>query len=120
MSVLDELAAELQEFDRIRGWAKFHTPRNLATALAVEAAEITEIFQWDRENPEVLSPERQALMASEIADVATYLIRLATATDVDIIAAVRDKMALNEQRFPPSSAPDPESGRMTRVSIGGQ
>jgi dCTP diphosphatase len=115
MTVESDIAKDLEEFSRARDWVKLETPRNVATALVKEASEILEMFQWDLDNPMELAPERQQLMAGEIADVAMYLIRLADLTGVDIEKAVRDKLERNEQRFPLTSVLDPATGRMTRV-----
>ena len=100
---LEELRSGLREFARERDWEQFHTPKNLAMALAGEVGELLEIFQW-------LTPEQaQAVMESaraddvedELADVLIYLVRLADVLDIDLLDAARTKLDRNEGRFPP-------------------
>lgn len=94
---------ELREFARARDWEQFHSPKNLAAALAVEAAELLEPFQWLREeDSRRLSeqPETAALVREEIADVLIYLLRLADQLDIDLERAVADKMRVNAEKYP--------------------
>ena len=100
---LDQLRMRLREFAAERDWERFHTPKNLAMALAGEVGELLEIFQW-------LTPEEaQAVMASaragdvedELADVLIYLVRLADVLDFDLLDVARHKMERNQDRFPP-------------------
>lgn len=98
---LSRLKDDLRKFAKKRDWDKFHSPKNLSMALAVEASELLEHFQWLTEN-ESAHLDREALSAieQEIADVQIYLIRLADKLGVDISTAVRRKMQLNESRYP--------------------
>jgi dCTP diphosphatase len=91
----------LREFAAERDWEQFHTPRNLATALAVEAAELLEPFQWltDVESRE-LAPETFAAVEQEMADVLLYLVRLADRLGVDLEQAALAKIELNAQKYP--------------------
>jgi dCTP diphosphatase len=97
------LQAELREFAQARDWEKFHDPKNLTTALAVEAAELMELFQWStnnesrgaRSDPAILDAARE-----EIADVLIYLLRLADVLAIDLDAAVRAKIAINAKKYP--------------------
>jgi NTP pyrophosphatase (non-canonical NTP hydrolase) len=102
---VDAVQARLQLFAAARDWERFHNPKNLAVAAAVEAAELLEIFQW-LEPDEAASiadlPEQREQVAQEIADVVIYLLRLADILGIDVPAAVDAKMALNELRFPRS------------------
>lgn len=103
MNELDALAQRLAEFAKRRDWERFHNPRNLAAALAVEAAELLEVFQWltDEEAARVMDdPDRAAALRDECADVLVYLVRLADTVDVDLIGAANDKIDRNESRFP--------------------
>ena len=97
---LERLRRRLAEFARRRDWEQFHSPKNLAMALVGEAAEVVEHFQWltERESLALPASKRQAV-ADELADVLIYLIHTADALDIDLIAAVGDKIARNEQRF---------------------
>lgn len=113
-----DLTAEVREFVTERDWLHFHKPRNIATALVKEAAELLELFQWDTGLPTAgLDEARRAEAASELADVAMYLLRFADECEIDLAAAIRAKLAVNRRRWPVDAAvqPDPVSGRMTRV-----
>lgn len=98
---LADLALRLREFAAERDWEQFHSPKNLAMALTVEAAELLEEFQWLTE-PESLTPDpaRRARIEAELADVLIYLVRLADRLDVDLPEAVAAKIELNRQRYP--------------------
>ena len=98
---LHELRDALRCFAADRDWDQFHSPRNLATALAVEAAELLEPFQWLGESAgRELPPATRAAAVEEMADVLLYLVRLADKLDVDLIEAARTKMALNAAKYP--------------------
>ena len=98
---LANLQAALRRFAQARDWAQFHAPKNLACALAVEAAELLEPFQWMSEaQSSALSPEQRAHVSQEMADVMLYLVQLADVLEVDVLQAARDKMKINQQRFP--------------------
>jgi NTP pyrophosphatase (non-canonical NTP hydrolase) len=98
---LIELRDALRAFAAERDWDQFHSPRNLATALAVEAAELLEPFQWlTDEQGSDLPPETRAAVEQELADVLLYLVRLADKLDVDLIEAARTKMAHNAAKYP--------------------
>lgn len=98
---LHQMAADLQRFAAARGWQAYHSPKNLAAALMVEAGELLEPFQWLTEaQSRALSPEKLAEVGGEVADVLIYLVQLSTALGLDPVAEARRKMAINEQRFP--------------------
>ncbi|MBS0382756.1 MAG: nucleotide pyrophosphohydrolase [Proteobacteria bacterium] len=98
---LDELALHLEQFAKDREWQQFHSPKNLASALVVEAGELLEHFQWlTEQQSRELPREKLDAVAGELADVLLYLVQLSTALRVDIIAAARDKLSLNELRYP--------------------
>src|SRR5690606_14680053 len=82
----------LRRFAAERDWDQFHSPKNLASALVVEARELLERFQWlTEEQSRALSAEEKKKVADEIADVFVYLIRLADKLDVDMLEVARDK-----------------------------
>ena len=84
-----------------RDWDQFHTPKNLSAALTVEAAELLEHFQWlQHGRAEELGPEKLVQVRHEMADVLVYLVRLADKLDVDLMAAVEEKMVLNRAKYP--------------------
>ena len=107
---VDALQARLRAFAAERQWQPFHTPKNLAMALMVEAAELTEIFQWMtleqsravRDDPALREP-----IADEVADVLLYLLQLADHAGVDVAAAVEHKLRKNAIKYP---APGAEAG----------
>ena len=98
---LKQLSQELLQFAEVRDWEQFHSPKNLSMALIAEAAELIEHFQWlTPEQSEALAPEQLAEVRMELADIQIYLLRIAQRLNIDIIAAVQEKMAINERRFP--------------------
>jgi NTP pyrophosphatase (non-canonical NTP hydrolase) len=98
---LAQLRAIVRQFVDERDWDQFHTPKNLASALTVEAAELLEHFQWLREGrPDELGPDKLRAVSHEMADVLVYLVRLADKLDVDLMAAVQEKMVLNRAKYP--------------------
>jgi dCTP diphosphatase len=98
---LDELRERLREFVCERDWEQFHSPKNLAMAMIVEAAELVEHFQWlTEEQSHQLSAEKQVEVEHEIADTFVYLLRLADVLGIDIIAAANAKIDLNAQKYP--------------------
>ena len=101
MGEVDQLREKLRDFARRRDWEQFHSPKNLATALIVEAAELVEHFQWltEQQSRQIDDGVRQEV-AMEMADVFIYLLRLADQLDVDLLQAAHDKMAINEKRYP--------------------
>ena len=101
MSELTELRDELRAFAAERDWDQFHSPKNLASALAVEAAELLEPFQWlTEEQSRNLSDKQLAAVTDELADVQIYLIRLADKLKVDLLQAVREKIVRNAEKYP--------------------
>ncbi|GAB4299870.1 MAG: nucleotide pyrophosphohydrolase [Thiohalomonadaceae bacterium] len=98
---LEDLRQRLALFAKVRDWEQFHNPKNLAMALIAEAAELVEHFQWlSAEQSENLSEEKLEEVRLELADIQIYLIRIADRLNVDLIRAVKDKMARNEERYP--------------------
>jgi len=100
---LAALAVRLRRFAAERDWEQFHSPKNLATALIVEAAELLEHFQWmEGEASGRLAPEVHEAVSLELADVLIYLVRLADRLGVDLMAAAGRKIELNEAKYPAS------------------
>lgn len=118
MRTIEGLAARLRDFADERDWEQFHTPKNLAMALAGEAGELLAELQWltPRESQE-LTGEAKARVADEMADVLNYLVRLADVLGVDLLAASESKMERNAVRYPADAhrgsarkAPSPGAG----------
>lgn len=95
------LRDQIRAFVDERDWDQFHTPKNLATALSVEAAELLEPFQWLQVgNADELGAKNLVQVSHEMADVLVYLVRLADKLDIDLMAAATEKMALNRDKYP--------------------
>ena len=98
---LARLRAIVRQFVDERDWDQFHTPKNLSSALAVEAAELLEHFQWLQHGRlDELGADKLVQVRHEMADVLVYLVRLADKLDVDLMAAVEEKMVLNRAKYP--------------------
>lgn len=96
-----KLRDEIRRFVDERDWDQFHTPKNLSSALCVEAAELLEHFQWLKTGRrDELNDTKFEQIRHEMADVLVYLIRLADKLDVDLTAAVVEKMELNRAKYP--------------------
>jgi dCTP diphosphatase len=105
VSELDELKIAIRKFRDERDWMQFHSPKNLACSIAIEAAELLEQFQWDTlEQSETKANAKKDAISEEIADVAIYLIELADNLGIDLIAAIRQKLTINAQKYPPDKA----------------
>lgn len=98
---LDNLNARLLSFARERDWEQFHSPKNLAMALAGECGELLEHFQWlSEEQSRTLDDDKKRAVGHEMADILIYLIRLSERLQIDLLAAAEDKIAINEARYP--------------------
>ena len=105
MSEMESLRDQLRDFSAARDWEQFHSPKNLAMALAAESGELLEVFQWlTEEQSRNLEPRAHAAAREEIADVLLFLIRLADRLGIDPIVAARDKLALNARKYPVEKA----------------
>jgi NTP pyrophosphatase (non-canonical NTP hydrolase) len=103
-SLLD-IRDALQRFAAERDWEQFHSPKNLAIALSVEASELLENFQWLTEEASCkLPPEKLARVREEMADVFLYLVWLADKLDVDLLDVAQQKIELNAKRYPAAKA----------------
>ncbi len=98
---LDALRERLREFAALRQWEPFHTPKNLAMSVAIEAAELMEHFQWlTPAQSEALTAAQRLQVSHEIADVMLYLIRLADVLSINPVAAAHEKINLNAVKYP--------------------
>ena len=98
---LDSLASRLRQLAAERDWDQFHSPKNLAAAMIVEAAEVLEHFQWlTAKQSADLSQEDKSHVALELADVLLYLIRLADKLDIDLTEAAGRKLEINAAKYP--------------------
>ncbi|MFF6878193.1 nucleotide pyrophosphohydrolase [Streptomyces sp. NPDC012474] len=97
------LQRRLADFAAVRNWQQYHTPKNLAAALSVEASELVEIFQWltPEESARVMAdPDTAHRVTDEVADVLAYLLQLCDVLGIDPLAALDAKIDRNERRFP--------------------
>lgn len=102
-TALDHLVERLRRFRDERNWSQFHTPKDLAISVNVEAGELLELFQW-RPQTEVPDPGLVENVKSEVADVFLYLLLLCDRLDVDLLQAANEKVNQNEIRFPIASS----------------
>lgn len=107
-TTIGELRKAIGEFVADRSWERFHTPRNLAMSIAIEAAELMELFQWqsseEAENPSVGS-DSGTRVADELADILIYCLALANHRAIDLSSALLAKLAQNADRYPVGSEP---------------
>ena len=102
---LQHLRLRINQFVNERDWAQFHTPKNLAMAMIVEAAELVEHFQWDTpaESQQLTDKKREAV-SHELADTFVYLLRIAEVLNIDLIEATNKKIDLNALKYPVDKA----------------
>jgi NTP pyrophosphatase (non-canonical NTP hydrolase) len=98
---LEELQGRIREFVRERDWEQFHSPKNLAMALIVEAGELVEQLQWLSEDESCNLPaEKLQAVEEELADIFVYLLRITDRLDIDLLAATHSKMNSNAAKYP--------------------
>ncbi len=102
---MNDLMKRIRDFIKERDWEEFHSPKNLSMALSAEASEIIEHFQWLTEEQSKNLPQNKLdEVATELADTLIYLIRLADKLDIDLLTAARNKIEINEQKYPVDKA----------------
>jgi NTP pyrophosphatase (non-canonical NTP hydrolase) len=102
----DKLALALRSFAAERDWDQFHTPKNLATSISVEAAELLELFQWSRGQKgwhEIADASLRAKVEYELADILLYVIRFADKAGMDLQTIAERKIAANAAKYPPET-----------------
>ena len=106
--MIDDKAIQekISQFAREREWERFHTPKNIAMALSVEASELLELFQWltEDEAKNIMQTEKSTQVRHELADTAVYLLRLCDLLGIDLSQAIAEKMQLNAQKYPVEKA----------------
>lgn len=101
MDELNEITDKLRRFAKDRDWDKFHSPKNLSMALAGEVGELNEQFQWLTEQQSINLPsDKRKAVEAEIADILIYLIRLADILNINLLDAAKDKIVINEMKYP--------------------
>ena len=99
----EKIALELKKFATERDWDQFHTPKNLATSISVESAELLELFQWTRGQKdwsEIEEVEIKEKIENEVADILLYLIRFSDLAKIDLEKVALRKITLNAQKYP--------------------
>jgi NTP pyrophosphatase (non-canonical NTP hydrolase) len=102
-TTIGQLRQLVNDFVDGRDWHQFHSPKNLAMSISIEAAELMEHFQWlelDESRAVADDPEKLADVGEELADVVCYALAMANELGLDLSEAVRDKMAKNERKYP--------------------
>ena len=101
IQALKDISEKLKKFTHERDWEQFHSPKNLAMALSVEAAEVMEIFQWlTQQQSKNLDPEKLERVKQEIGDVLIYLVSLSDALGINPVQAAEKKLEINENKYP--------------------
>jgi dCTP diphosphatase len=95
-TTIQDLRAKVNAFNEDRDWHQFHSPKNVAASIVIEAAELLEHFQWT----DALTPQQTAGVTEELADVFIYCLVLANALELDVSQAVNHKLAQNDAKYP--------------------
>ena len=106
MSEIQQLQQQIRAFRDQRDWMQFHSPRNLAVSISLEASELLEHFQWitDEKSSKQVAEERRTQIATEIADVAIYLLELSDNLGIDLKQAIEAKLQSNAEKYPVEKA----------------
>ncbi len=98
---MKDLLEQVKKFRQERDWDQYHSPKNLAMALVVEASELAEHFQWlTEEQSNSLAADKLAAVREEIGDVLIYLVNICDKLGIDPLQAAQDKLAKNEEKYP--------------------
>ena len=105
MMDIKRIQQQLSIFSKERDWDQFHTPKNLATALSVEASELLEVFQWlTDDQSQKLNKDQMTDVEQEVADIAIYLLRICDVMGINIEAVIENKLAINAYKYPVDAA----------------
>lgn len=99
---VEELKQLVRTFVGERDWWRFHTPRNLAASISIEAAELLEHFQWTLDDHGPLPEEKRQQVADEMSDVLAYLLSMSHVLGIDLAASLASKMLKNAEKYPTS------------------
>ncbi|MEE9594426.1 MAG: nucleotide pyrophosphohydrolase [Candidatus Hydrothermarchaeales archaeon] len=99
---LSELKMKAEKFRDERDWLKFHTPKNLAVSISIEAAEMLELFQWKDPSAEEVLREKELAEAleEELADILIYCLNVANVLNIDLSSAIERKLEANNEKYP--------------------
>ena len=98
-AMMKEILKELIQFRNDRDWEQFHTPKNLAISISIEAAELLEHFQWLKENEDLTSKKRMEV-AKEMADIYIYLLMMSNDMGIDLLDEAKKKIKENAKKYP--------------------
>lgn len=113
MSQIEIILGRIQKFADERDWEQFHSPKNISMALAVEASELLEHFQWmSQEESRNVQGEKKQEVADEVADVFLYLLRMCEQLDIDLIESANQKIDKNAIKYPVEKS----KGRSTKYN----
>jgi NTP pyrophosphatase (non-canonical NTP hydrolase) len=101
---IKELTENAVEFRDERNWKQFHTPKDLAISISLEASELLEVFQWSGSDTEVDTDKKLKGVREELADIIIYSLLMAHDLDLDVSEIVNDKIALNRKKYPADQA----------------
>jgi len=102
-TTIQQLKQKVEEFVQERNWAEFHDPKNLSMALAIEASELMELFQWKTNHKSIVAMNREGISNAardELADIITYAFAFANRNNIDITSAVNQKIIKNRDKYP--------------------
>lgn len=103
-TTISDLAQIVTDFRNVRGWKKFHLPRNLATSIVLESSELLELFQWDLKTFSATKikkdKEKMEEIWKEMADIVIYILHMANALGIDISDSVNKKLVLSGKKYP--------------------
>lgn len=102
-TTIQQLKQKVEEFVQERNWAEFHDPKNLSMALAIEAAELMELFQWKTNHKSTTAMNREGISNAakdELADIITYALAFANRNNIDITDAINQKIIKNRDKYP--------------------
>lgn len=97
---IDQLKQLVNAFINERNWEKFHTPKNIAVSVVLEASELLEHFQWSPPADENIDSAKKLEITEELADVMAYLLSLANVLNIDVSSAMAAKMQKNRKKYP--------------------
>ena len=98
-TTIEELKILVQQFIDSRDWQQFHNPKDLAISISLEAAELLELFQW-QQNPVMTAQIQRKQIRYELADIVIYCLSFASTCNIDITAAIKSKMKINDNKYP--------------------
>lgn len=102
MKTIAEIQSAVNKFRDDRNWKQFHTPKDLAISVSLEAAELLEIFQWS--GTDLFVKEKKAKVEEELADILIYCFLMADATGVDVGEIIAKKLKANNEKYPVAEA----------------